>query len=30
MGNGLDGQVAYTYSKCMSDSPGFGTGASGW
>ena len=30
MGNGLDGQVAYTYSKCMSDSPGFfGTGAWG-
>ena len=27
MGNGLDGQVAYTWSKCMSNSPGyFGTG----
>lgn len=27
MGNGLEGQVAYTYSKCLSDSPGyFGTG----
>ncbi len=27
MGNGLQGQVAYTYSKCMSNSPGyFGTG----
>ncbi|MFZ0582836.1 MAG: TonB-dependent receptor [Candidatus Acidiferrales bacterium] len=30
MSNGLDGQVAYTFSKCMSDSPGFfGTGAWG-
>jgi hypothetical protein len=27
MGNGLQGQVAYTWSKCMSNSPGyFGTG----
>jgi hypothetical protein len=27
MGNGLEGQVAYTYSKCLSNSPGyFGTG----
>jgi hypothetical protein len=27
MGNGLEAQVAYTYSKCLSDSPGyFGTG----
>ena len=27
MGHGLEGQVAYTYSKCLSDSPGyFGTG----
>jgi len=27
MGNGLEGQVAYTWSKCMSNSPGyFGTG----
>jgi hypothetical protein len=27
MSNGLEGQVAYTYSKCMSNSPGyFGTG----
>jgi hypothetical protein len=27
MGNGLQGQVAYTYSKCLSNSPGyFGTG----
>jgi hypothetical protein len=27
MANGLEGQVAYTYSKCMSNSPGyFGTG----
>jgi hypothetical protein len=27
MSNGLQGQVAYTYSKCMSNSPGyFGTG----
>ncbi len=27
MGNGLQGQVAYTYAKCMSNSPGyFGTG----
>jgi hypothetical protein len=27
MGNGLEGQVAYTYSKCISNSPGyFGTG----
>ena len=27
MRNGLEGQVAYTYSKCMSNSPGyFGTG----
>ena len=26
-GNGLEGQVAYTYSKCLSNSPGyFGTG----
>ena len=27
MGNGLEGQVAYTFSKCLSNSPGyFGTG----
>lgn len=27
MGNGLQGQIAYTWSKCLSDSPGyFGTG----
>jgi hypothetical protein len=27
MGNGLQGQIAYTWSKCMSNSPGyFGTG----
>jgi hypothetical protein len=27
MGNGLEGQVSYTYSKCLSNSPGyFGTG----
>jgi hypothetical protein len=27
MGNGLQGQVAYTYSKCLTNSPGyFGTG----
>jgi hypothetical protein len=27
IGNGLEGQVAYTYSKCLSNSPGyFGTG----
>jgi hypothetical protein len=27
MGNGLEGQIAYTWSKCMSNSPGyFGTG----
>jgi hypothetical protein len=27
MGSGLEGQVAYTYSKCLSNSPGyFGTG----
>jgi len=27
MGNGLQGQVAYTWSKCLSDSPGYyGTG----
>src|SRR5262249_3621741 len=27
MSNGLEGQVAYTYSKCLSNSPGyFGTG----
>jgi Carboxypeptidase regulatory-like domain/TonB dependent receptor len=30
MSNGLEGQVAYTYSKCLSNSPGFyGTGTWG-